>query len=195
MVVKDKCYSGKTSHDTNYCWFKDKNYRRCNRPGHTERVCRQKSNSKHTQREKSHWDKKSKHQAKHVHNVTECESGSETESDTSGLACLEVHSITEQDRKIIWIIPDLSGVKLNMELDTGSALSIISVADYKQLFSKLLLLKTSVILKNYTGKKVSPKGKLKVKVREKTQQLKLYVLKNGGPPLLEREWLRKSQMD
>ncbi|XP_030621125.1 uncharacterized protein K02A2.6-like [Chanos chanos] len=84
-----------------------------------------------------------------------------------------------------------------MELDTGSALSVISESDYKQLFPKLPLVQTSVMLKTYTGEKVSPKGKLKVKVTYggKTQQLELYVLKNGGPALFGREWLRKIQLD
>ncbi|XP_062865163.1 uncharacterized protein K02A2.6-like [Trichomycterus rosablanca] len=84
-----------------------------------------------------------------------------------------------------------------MELDTGSALSIISEADYKRLFSKLPLEKTSVMLKTYTGEEVSPKGKLKVDVTHgnKTHQLELYVLKSGGPALLGREWLRKIQID
>ncbi|XP_062864461.1 uncharacterized protein K02A2.6-like [Trichomycterus rosablanca] len=84
-----------------------------------------------------------------------------------------------------------------MELDTGSALSIISEADYKRLFSKLPLEKTSVMLKTYTGEEVSPKGKLKVDVTHgnKTHQLELYVLKSGGPALLGRERLRKIQID
>lgn len=61
-----------------------------------------------------------------------------------------------------------------MELDTGSALSVISKADYKQLCPYLRLLRISVRLKTYTGEKVLPKGKkLKVNVtyRGKTQQL------------------------
>ncbi|KAI5624616.1 hypothetical protein C0J50_15842 [Silurus asotus] len=84
-----------------------------------------------------------------------------------------------------------------MELDTGSALSVISAADYQRLFSKIPLQNTSVILKTYTGEKVSPKGKLQVIVKYKghQQQLYLYVLENGGPALFGREWLRKIPLD
>lgn len=34
---EQKCYRcGKASHDANDCWFKDKNCRKCNKPGHME---------------------------------------------------------------------------------------------------------------------------------------------------------------
>lgn len=52
-----------------------------------------------------------------------------------------------------------------MKLDTGSALSIISYKDYKDHFDKLKLNCTLVILKTYTGEKIAPIGKLKVRVK------------------------------
>lgn len=98
-----------------------------------------------------------KYKGKYIHNVTASDCGST--SDTNGLACLKLHSVTgSEDRKIIWVSPDVSGVKLKMELDTGSALSVISYADYKRLLPNLPLLKTSVELKTYRGHKVLPKG-------------------------------------
>ena len=42
-----------------------------------------------------------------------------------------------EDREVIWVTPQVSGVNLKMELDTGSALSVISNADYKRLFPDL----------------------------------------------------------
>lgn len=77
-----------------------------------------------------------------------------------------------------------------MELDPGSALSVISEVDYnRQQFSKTPLEKTTVMLKTYTGEKVSPKEKLKVNVTygNKTHQLELYVLKTAGPAILGHE--------
>lgn len=56
--------------------------------------------------------------------------GNDTDSQKDDLSCLEGHSITETDYRIIWITPEASGVNLKMELDTGSALSVISVTDY-----------------------------------------------------------------
>ncbi len=59
-----------------------------------------------------------------VHQVTENEAN--TSSGTDDLSCLELYNIKETDRRVIWLTPEVSGVKLKMELDTGSALSVIS---------------------------------------------------------------------
>lgn len=196
-VKKQKCYRcGKSSHNANDCWFKEKTCRKCNKQGHIERAC--KTDQTNIRKEKTEKNKGFKPKAKQMHKVTECENSDSTDgSDEDDLSCLELHSITEKDRKIIWITTTVSGVKLKMELDTGSALSVISETDYNRLFSKIPLEKTSVMLKTYTGEKVSPKGKLKVDVSYggKTHQLELYVLKTTGPALLGREWLRKIQLD
>jgi len=57
-----------------------------------------------------------------------------------------------------------------MELDTGSALSIINERDYNSRFAHLPLVPADLTLKTYTGQKVRPKGKFKVmvKYRKKT---------------------------
>lgn len=49
-----------------------------------------------------------------------------------------------------------------MEIDTRSALSVISVTDYNRLFSKIPLQKTTVMLKTHTVEKVSHLGKINV---------------------------------
>lgn len=91
-----------------------------------------------------------------VHQVTENEVN--TSSDTDDLSCLELYNIKERDRTVTWLTPEVFGVKLKMELDTGSAfISVISAADYKQLFSKIPLQKTSVILRLIQVKKCPSK--------------------------------------
>ncbi len=98
---------------------------------------------------------------------------------------------------MIWVTPIIEGVDLKMELDTGSALSIISYKDYKDHFNKLKLKRTSVILKTYSGEKIAPIGKLKVRVKceNKRRVLDLYVLKKGGVPLFGHEWLRSIRLN
>ncbi len=115
----------------------------------------------------------------------------------AGLSYIELHAHKKTDRKIIWVTPIIEGVKLKMELDTGSVQSIISYKDYKGHFGKLKLKRISVILKTYTGEKIAPIGKLKVRLKceNKRRVLDLNVLKKGGVPLFEREWLRSIQLN
>ena len=82
---------------------------------------------------------------RNVHQVSETDS-SDSNPD---LSCLKIHSLKETDRNIIWVTPEVEGVKLKMELDTGSALSIISHKDYVSTFPKVKLKPTSVMLKTY----------------------------------------------
>lgn len=94
--------------------------------GHIERVCK-------TVNWKTHKDRsyKVKRKATNVHQVTENETNASSYS--KDLFCLELYKINEADRRVIWLIPEVSGFKLKMELDTESALSVISTADYKKL--------------------------------------------------------------
>ena len=56
---------------------------------------------------------------------------------------------------------------------------------------------SNLILKTYTGEKVSPMGMCKVIVshNNKCFNLELYVLKRKGPALFGREWLNRMQLN
>lgn len=72
-----------------------------------------------------------------------------------------------------------------MELDTGSAVSIILFDLYQQRFNSLSLHKTGLSLKNYTGENIVPVGILKVLVDYQTQ-IKLLDLEwsEWAPPIV-----------
>ena len=79
-----------------------------------------------------------------------------------------------------------------MELDTGSALSVISEREFREMYgSKVPLEDTKVALQTYSGEILKPLGYAKVAVQYNDQKfsLKLYVLKAGCHPLFGREWL------
>ena len=96
------------------------------------------------------------------------------------LATFEVHNVRKQSNEIIWVDLDVDGKPLKMELDTGSAVSIISFDLYQQKFNRLPLHKTGLSLKTYTGENIMPVGVLKVPVDYQNQRevLDLYVVKN-----------------
>ena len=85
-----------------------------------------------------------------------------------------------------------------MELDTGSAVSIITHELYMKKFNEIPLQKTELLSKTYTEENITPVGVLKANVEYKGQQpllLDLYVVKGKGPVLMGREWLYKIRLD
>lgn len=83
-----------------------------------------------------------------------------------------------------------------MELDTGSAVSIMSESDYNDFFNKEKLNSSSIVLKTYTGERVRPLGLLPVTVEynDRKEILNVYIIPKGGTPLWGHEWLRVFQM-
>ena len=49
------------------------------------------------------------------------------------LGSLEVYNMDNKDR-VIWVTPDVRGRVIKMELDTGSAVSVLPYKQYKERF-------------------------------------------------------------
>ncbi|KOB70634.1 Uncharacterized protein OBRU01_14959 [Operophtera brumata] len=81
---------------------------------------------------------------------------------------------------------------LRFEVDTGCKFSAISKSCYDERFSDFELNKKSLILKSYTGGVIKPIGFITVNVTYglESQKLQLYIIENGGPPLMGRMWIR-----
>ena len=108
---------------------------------------------------------------------------------------LGLHSVESDD--IIWVTPRVNDKDLKMELDTGSAKSIISHAEYQSMYSNTPLRSTDVRLKTYTNERVSPLGVMDVQLQYKGQSCSapLYVLPGNGTALFGREWLNLIKLD
>ena len=87
--------------------------------------------------------------------------------------------------------PEVNGVTLPMELDTGASVSIISQKVWEGILSKMQLEKSDTLLKTYTGEKLQVLGQLQVQVKygDQVQQLPLLVVAGNGPSLWGRNWL------
>ena len=95
----------------------------------------------------------------------------------------------------------VNGQTLEMEIDTGVSLSVISEKTYNNLVSKNSppppLEKSGTVLRTYTGEEGKPKGSCTVDVCYEggKYSLPLLVVKEEGPALLGRNWLEESKIN
>jgi hypothetical protein len=169
-----KCYRcDGQGHYANECRFKEAICHKCNKKGHIKKACKGKKIS----------------DTRKLHLLGDNE---DDESDSYG-----IYSLSKKANDAIVIKPCVEKVNIPMELDTGSAVSVISYVDYRKYFPTLPLDSTSVTLKTYLGEKIIPEGVMHVNVQYNNQSanLDLYVVRKGGPPLFGREWLHHFQLN
>ena len=155
--------------------------------GHISRVCRSKQQGKPKQPLKTPKNTL-------VHTVEY----SESDEFEDVLGSSKIYNVSKPSTNLIWVDLKADGKPLKKELDTGSAVSIIPHDLYMEKFNDKPLYKTEVILKTYTKENIIPAGVLKANVEDQDQQpllLDLYVVKNKGPELMGRDWLKKILLD
>ena len=168
---------GKTNHSDEDCWYKDRDCHQCGRKGHTKHMCRSKDKSNQDRERKPKWEKPGqkgypkKHSAKdkkkriyHVEARENKSESDETKSDTD--VELGLYSLPQKGRySRISVLPEINGKVMEMELDTGAAVSLIPWELYRNTLSKLPPQPTDVILQTYTGEPRGPEGVIKVQVK------------------------------
>ena len=84
---------------------------------------------------------------------------------------------------------EIQGKPVDMEVDTGAAVSIISEETYKKLFPNLNLQKVPIGLKTYTGESIPVLGEIvvEVKYQKQSHQLSLIVVKGKDHNLFGRD--------
>jgi hypothetical protein len=103
---------------------------------------------------------------------------------------LTLYSLEEKSRSVnpVMVEVTLNGKEVRMELDTGAAVSVMSVSMFDRIRDEGMgpLSPSKVKLKTYTGEIVSPEGVGMVKVRYGQQECRLpvTVVKGNVPALL-----------
>ncbi|CAB4019266.1 Hypothetical predicted protein, partial [Paramuricea clavata] len=92
------------------------------------------------------------------------------------MASLELHKVSKAHTNIIWVTPEVEGKPLWMELDTGSAVSVLPLSKFNTTFKSSKLHPTTTVLKTYTGERIQPVGVLNVQVKYKEEMQKLNLL-------------------
>ena len=103
---------------------------------------------------------------------------------------LHVHSVNNVNKNDPIILQLMvKGQPLNMELDTGSSVSIILETFYRRYLSDVPLQKTKIKLKSFTGENINSLGTVCVPVTLKEQQgnMDLVVVKQNRPALFGRD--------
>lgn len=80
-----------------------------------------------------------------------------------------------------------------MELDTGAGRPVMSEHFYLTNFSNFSVDKSELCLAGYTGEKIRAIGQFEdlLEYRGTSDKLVFNVIKNGGPPLLGRDFVSK----
>ena len=99
--------------------------------------------------------------------------------------------------KHIVVTVKINGSELQMEVDTGASLSIISESTYLSLIAPSELKSTDLTLQTYTGENIVVLGSLEVNVsyEDKMFTLPLLVVQGSGPSLLGCNWLQQIKLD
>ena len=169
------CYRCNAEHSPQNCKYIDSICNLCSKKGHIESACL----------------KEKRQQRKKFNQLDEI---------VDEEPILHLNQLNDNDTHASAIMLKLKVVGtriIEMELDTGTALSIISKMLYYSKFSECKLQQTSTVLRSYSGHTLKPLGKIKTKVstNNQTADLDLYVGPQNVPSLFGRDWLEKLELD
>ncbi len=177
-----KCWRCGGSHAPEMCRFKTEQCHKCQRTGHTKSQCEKVAafNSKRKFKPKAH----------HLHE----DEDQVEEMEFAALSHLEGCTLNKLTKsKPYHLIMKINGHEVNMELDTGSPWTIISLKTYSKVGRLSELKPSKAGLKTYTGNKVPIVGEAMVSVQHASQpakQLPLFVV-DEGVSLIGREWIEQ----
>ncbi|KAL4720160.1 hypothetical protein ACJJTC_011787 [Scirpophaga incertulas] len=113
------------------------------------------------------------------------------DSSSSGELEEELHQLSLNSYKPVSLQILVDDAWIQMEVDTGSAVSCISKKTYEKFFKSRSIESNTVIFKFYNGSCVKPLGVIKplVHYNNKCKNLELFVIDGGTTSLLGRQWL------
>ncbi|XP_049868122.1 uncharacterized protein K02A2.6-like [Pectinophora gossypiella] len=177
---QQRCYRCGRTHHPDECSFRDSDCYVCGDRGHIAKMCRYRKNKAR------------------VHHISDNNAeDSASESSGSDDRAIDIYQLsdseTESDDR--WVInAKINNIPITMEGDTGSAISVISIATYNKYFRNCELKPLSTKLKMYSGQLVKPSGKLlcSVEINGKIiRDLSLTVIGNDhSSSLFGRDWMR-----
>ncbi|CAH0721443.1 unnamed protein product, partial [Brenthis ino] len=163
-----RCWRCGRGHRADRCRFAQYNCDECNQRGHLKVMCKEVRNRSYGRH-------------KYV-----------SETDKSEDEFFNIQ-LAAKGNKPYLVIVKMDGRPIECEIDTGSRISAVSEQFYQQNFTHKHIVSDNLLLKCYSGSRIESLGYISVDVslgNERANNLSLYIIKNGGRPLLGREWIR-----
>lgn len=178
-----ECYRcGATDHLANKCKHRTTKCHYCSKEGHLSKMCLKKKRDNATFVQTNKID------------VAEERKESE-EHEVFMFHVINTNEITgSQDASNYSIDVTIEGVQIPMEIDTGSAVTLLKKQDFLKLHNDLSTLdRPSLLLKSYTGNSIQCYGEkeMKVEVEDQETVLLVRVVDGPGPSLLGRDLMNK----
>ena len=189
------CYRcGRDNHKSHECRHLGTVCKACGKKGHLARVCR---SSRTPQTQTKPTSSSSNKNKPPTGNRTHWVDMPTTELETEPFPDDSILKVQGQSTKPITVTLELNGTSLDMEVDTGAAVSLMSEATQKRLFPQVKLQKTTMKLQTYTAEALSVLGTLEVQVKYGNYEGKhnLFVVSGNGPTLFGRDWLMDIRLD
>ncbi|XP_068250757.1 uncharacterized protein [Palaemon carinicauda] len=134
-------------------------------------------------------------------------SGSEEETTECKLQDELVHSLKYCVKKMkarhnkvpeIIVKVKLNGIPIDMELNTGASVSLISEEFYAKHLKNTVLQSSDIVLKTMTGEKIEVVGICYITMEvhgHRMEEVPLYVVQGNGTALFGRDWLHFAKFD
>lgn len=186
-----RCFKcGGTNHRANVCKCKNLKCTKCGKIGHIEKVClsdvsQVKVAANQNQLEESR-----------SADINLAESEDLTNEENVFTINRIKESVTDISDKIL-IQLEINGKKCNFEVDTGAALSTLSLGVFRQLCPNQELEETNIKLKTYTGEIIKPLGTCTLQIKYKDQFFygRIYVIEKNVDAIFGRDWLKKIKLN
>lgn len=164
-----QCWRCGKPHRPERCRYIKYNCDECNQRGHLKVMCKEVRNSGRYNRQNY---------------VSENDSG---DDDFFNI------ELTSKGNKPYFVKVNIDSYEIKCEVDTGSRISAISEDFYKQMFPNKKIQSDNLMLRCYAGTRIESLGFILVNVQlgnVTANNVRCYVIKNGGCPLLGRDWLK-----
>lgn len=167
------CYAcGEGGHDFKSCSYKQYKCKVCNKVGHLAKVCKSKKSNNCLE--------------------AKVEKASEEECFEDFGSIYTISNLHSIKSDVFIANLKINGEEVAFEIDTGSSVSVCAESFYNEKCTRYPLKKVNTVLKTYDGELIKPLGVFEPTVGYKGKCFKcpILVIRNGGRPLVGRDFLR-----